>query len=169
MTVALQTFVKGANKIVNKLEAVTTRLASFNKGLAKASQFLETQLGEDPVAWKDKQLTKLEKGLGSLLDESFSIFDDTFGRETVGENQAKECHAEAHKCPTNDENNNELSDESSLTKVRVTAGPAKVRTLGTTWLSCCEGGAPQLSVASDGDEHYQVRHIVFSPFDKFSA
>ena len=47
----IKTLVKGANKIVNKLEAVTTRLASFNKGLAKASQFLETQLGEDQ-AWE---------------------------------------------------------------------------------------------------------------------
>ena len=28
---------------------MTTRLASFDKGLAKASQFLETQLGEDQV------------------------------------------------------------------------------------------------------------------------
>jgi len=93
-------FVKGANKIVNKLEA------SFSKGLAKASQFLETQLGEDPLAWKDKQLNKLEKGLGKLLDD-FAIFDTTLLRQP-DEPEAKS----HHKCPNTDENNNNLGDNS---------------------------------------------------------
>ena len=52
----------------------------------------------------------------------------------------------------------ELSDESSLTKVKVTAGPAKVRTLGT-FLAELLVREEFLSfpVASDGGEHYKVR------------
>ena len=86
---------RGANKMVNKLED------SLNKGLAKASQFLETQLGEDPLEWKDKQLNKLEKGLSMLLDEWH--FDETFGKPT-----------EEKKCKK-DKNNSE-SQEPELTK-----------------------------------------------------
>jgi len=83
---------RGANKMVNKLED------SFNKGLAKASQFLETQLGEDPLEWKDKQLNKLEKGLSMLLDEWH--FDETFGKPT-----------EEKKCKKDKNNNGECSAE----------------------------------------------------------
>ena len=61
--------------MLKKKPEVCLCLAPFS-GLAKASQFLETQLGEDPVEWKDKQLNKLEKGLNQLLDEWY--FDQTY-------------------------------------------------------------------------------------------
>jgi len=83
---------RGANKMVNKLED------SLNKGLAKASQFLETQLGEDPLEWKDKQLNKLEKGLSMLLDEWH--FDETVGKPT-----------DEKKCKKDKNNNGECSAE----------------------------------------------------------
>jgi len=88
-----KSFVKGANKIVNKLES------SFNKGLAKASQFLETQLGEDPVEWKDKQLNKLEKGLSELLDEWY--FDQTYDGADKKEKEEEKstCKAKENRHP----------------------------------------------------------------------
>ena len=70
----IKTLVKGANKIVNKLEAVTTRLASFNKGLAKASQFLETQLQGEAVA--EDQAWEGATAKPETLDESNSWLRD---------------------------------------------------------------------------------------------
>ena len=64
--------VRRANYIVKNLEN------SLNKGLDKASQFFEDQVGENPSQWKEKQLRKLEQGLNLLLDDW--NFDDAFAK-----------------------------------------------------------------------------------------
>ena len=211
----IKTLVKGANKIVNKLEAVTTRLASFNKGLAKASQFLETQLQGEAVAedqaWEgatvkpetldesnswlrdDAWWSVLKRDIDEihcliLESEPFESIDDvkslvkeegcsSFNRKAAKSFNEHDCdidfvfEADARDSDVIDDGERSVNCQTSpdSPKDKVTAGPAKVRTLGTFLAELLVREEEFLSfpVASDGDEHNKVR-ISFS-IDNFTA